>query len=292
MSSFSKEIFEEFFQFFAKSLKNSLAKNLDEDTCGNIGITFNDFVEVRSLNELKEDSAIYKMDYVVGQKQGKVAILVQEDLLAVISDVLTGGDGADVYKGSLSEIETNSVSRIMTEIFNDLEVAFRGAYDETLVFGTSFTTTLKESSEYATCLDGNAFNFMVDAKLSLKDDDGYVVRLLFNSSFLESLMQSFGFSESGGAIRKKERSKVDIECLSDISINITAELGSAQVPIKYALELTNGSVVELDTQNNADIKIFANGLEFAYAQIVAVDDSFGIKITKIISPEERLEGLK
>lgn len=292
MASFSKEIYEEFFQVFAKSLKNSLAKNLDEETCPNIRLSFADFTEVRNVNDLKQDSAIYKIDYVVGQKQGKVAILIQEDLIASISDVLTGGEGIDVYKGALSEIETNSVSRIMTEIFNDLESNFRSTYDETLVFGTSFTTTLKEQSEYSTCLDGSGFNFYVDSRLSLKDSDEYIVRLLFNSAFLESLMQSVGFSESGVSSRKKERSSVGIDCLSDIMINVTAELGSTEVPIKYALEITNGTVIGLDTQNNADIKIYANGLEFAYAQIVAVDENFGIKITKILSPEDRLEGLK
>ncbi len=292
MADFSKEVFEEFFQVFAKSVKATLERNLDEDTCNNISLDFNNFSEFRSVNEQKNNSAVYKIDYVVGQKQGRVAILVQEDLIAAISDILTGGEGTDVYKGSLSEIETNSVKKIVTDIFNDLENSFKGAYDETLVFGTSFTLTLKEVPEYLSCLDGSGFNFVADAELSLTGESKFAIKLLFNMSFLESLMQDLGYSESGGSTRKRERTKVELDCLSNIDIDITAELGRTQVPIKYALELTEGSVVELDTQNNADIKIFANGLEFAYAQIVAVDENFGIKITKIISPEERLEELK
>ena len=53
------------------------------------------------------------------------------------------------------------------------------------------------------------------------------------------------------------------------------------------LGLVSGSIIELDTYDNADIKVFANGLEVAKAQVVVVDDHFGIKITKLISPEER-----
>lgn len=292
MTNFSKEAFEEFFKPFFKSIKTTLSRHLDEDTCDAIEMKLDDFVEVRNADDAKEDSLIYKIDYVVGQKQGKVAILVQEDLIAAISDILTGGEGTDAYKGMLSEIETNSVSKIVTEIFPDLETAFFNAFDDNLVFGTTFSTTLKEQPAYSSILEGCGFNLVFNCSLALNQNSSYKVKLLFNSTFLEALIKGMGYSENGTITRKKERTNIDIDCLADININITAELGHTQVPIKYALELTTGSVVELDTQNNADIKIFANGLEFAYAQIVAVDEYFGIKITKIISPEERLEELK
>jgi flagellar motor switch protein FliN/FliY len=55
--------------------------------------------------------------------------------------------------------------------------------------------------------------------------------------------------------------------------------------------LTKGSILELDTYENSDIKVYANGLEVARAQVVVVDEHFGIKITKIISPEERFNDI-
>lgn len=81
----------------------------------------------------------------------------------------------------------------------------------------------------------------------------------------------------------------NIDCLSDVDINIVAQLGKAQVPMKYALELNEGSIIELDTLNEADIKVYANGVEFAHAQVVALEENFGLRITKIISPEQREE---
>lgn len=81
----------------------------------------------------------------------------------------------------------------------------------------------------------------------------------------------------------------NIHYLSDVDINIIAELGKTQVPIKYALELNEGSIIELDTLNEADIKVYANGVEFAHAQVVALEENFGLRITKIISSEQREE---
>ena len=104
-------------------------------------------------------------------------------------------------------------------------------------------------------------------------------------------MDDLGLYRSNSAAKKESISKMDIDRLADVKINITAELGRARVPIKYALELVRGSLIELDTLNNADIKVFANGIEFARAQIVAVEEDFGLKITQVISPEERLEYL-
>ena len=79
----------------------------------------------------------------------------------------------------------------------------------------------------------------------------------------------------------------DISKIADIKIDIFAELGRSKISIKQVLGLVGGSIVELDTYENSDIKVFANGLEVAKAQVVVIDEHFGIKITEIVSPEER-----
>lgn len=98
-------------------------------------------------------------------------------------------------------------------------------------------------------------------------------------------MVESNFTQTSDEIENENVS--NIERLADVDINIIAELGKAQVPMKYALELSEGSIIELDTLNDSDIKVYANGVEFALAQVVALEDNFGLKITKIISPEER-----
>lgn len=288
MNSQQQELFTEFFKIFSKPVVKPLMRKLDKDICKKISFSFNSFTEIKDAEELKKDNTLYKLEYATGKRQGNIALLIPEELLANISDILTGGDGKNVYKGSLSEIETNSVAPILTEIFREAESNFSHTYNHDLVFSANSHMVLKEMPDYKVNSGSTFLDLFIDCTISLNEGEKYKIGILLTKFVVEQLMNDLGFSSANAEARLTERSNIDIGCLSDIKINITAELGRAQVPIKYALELVGGSIVELDTQNNADIKVYANGVEFAYAQVVAIEENFGLKITKIISPEERL----
>lgn len=280
---------KDLFQSIMDSIGRTLSKNLDTDICTNIQFKLSSLSKVKNVEDLKENNAVYRLDYAVGERQGNLSILIPEELIAFISDILTGGSGEDVYKGSLSEIETNSISKILEKIFKNVESDFKKDYEHDLAFSADAEFLLKEMPEYSIGKDDIFFDFSIDSTLTLTDKNEYKIVLLFNSNILKGVMDDLGLSKANPNLRKSEINQLNVDNLSDIKINITAELGKAKVPIKYALELVQGSLVELDTLNNADIKVYANGVEFAYAQVVAVEDNFGLKITKIISPEERLE---
>lgn len=279
-----------FLQIFSGSVKKTLAKNLDADACPKIDFSIDNSSKIFDAEGLKENRVIYQLDYTTGSRQGSLAILIPEEFIAVASDLLTGGEGdKTVYKGSLSEIEINSTSKIFDKIFRELEEDFKREYDSNLVFSTTPILLLKEMPEYIITSAIEPFNFLVNNTLTLSDDKEYKIDFLLGLSTVESIMKDLGLVKSNVVAKKIDLSAVDISRISDVKIHITAELGRTRVPIKYALELIRGSLVELDTVNNSDIKVFANGIEFAHAQVVAVEDNFGLKITKIISPEERLE---
>lgn len=279
-----------FLQVFADSIKQTLIKNLDVDACPKLDFCIDSSSRISDADNLKEDKMIYRLDYTTGNRQGTLVILIPEELIAVVSDLLTGGNGdKTVYKGSLSEIETNSVANIFEKIFRSAEDDFKRIHDCNLVFSANPLLLLKEMPEYQITEAEESLNFSVSNTLTLSDDKEYKIDFIMSLSVLEAIMKDLGLVKPGAVAKKIDFSAVDVSRISDVKINITAELGRARVPIKYALELIRGSLVELDTLNNSDIKVFANGVEFAHAQVVAVEDNFGLKITKIISPEERLE---
>lgn len=280
-----------FFQIFADAINKILPKNLDEDVCPKIKFSIDSSSQIQDAESLKEDSVIYQLDYAAGNRQGSLVVLIPEELVAVVSDILTGGNGEGVYKGSLSEIETNSTSKILDKIFRKIEEDFKQKHDYNLVFSADPVFLLKENDDYKIVSDHHSFNFLIDNTLTLSEDKEYKIKALLNIQPVEGLMKDLGLIKQNAAAKKIDISSLDVSRLSDVKINITAELGRTRVPIKYALELVRGSLVELDTLNNSDIKVFANDVEFAYAQVVAVEENFGLKITKIISPEERLENL-
>ena len=292
MSNAQQNMMIEFFQIFTGPVVRVLKQELDNDICKKIQLNVVSTSEVRDAEELKGKSAIYKIDYATGDYQGKLVILLPEEFVASIADILMGGTGKAAYKGSLSELETNSLSKIMEQVFREIENTLKRKHDLNLAYSARPQLLLKEmQEEYFINSEDMAFDLFVDNVLVLNDDIEFRIGFLLTSNVTDKVMIDLGFNKSDPTARKVNINSLSIDNLEDVKIDVTAELGKTRVPIKYALELVRGSLVELDTINNSDIKVFANGVLFAYAQVVAVEENFGLKITKIVSSEERMEAL-
>jgi flagellar motor switch protein FliN/FliY len=83
----------------------------------------------------------------------------------------------------------------------------------------------------------------------------------------------------------------DIDIIMDIPVTLTVELGRTRIPIKQILQLAQGSVVELDGLAGEPMDVLVNGCLIAQGEVVVVNDKFGIRLTDIITPSERLRKL-
>jgi len=83
----------------------------------------------------------------------------------------------------------------------------------------------------------------------------------------------------------------DIGMILDIPVQLTVELGRTRVPIKNLLQLAQGSVVELDGLAGEPMDVLVNGYLIAQGEVVVVNDKFGIRLTDIITPSERIRKL-
>ncbi|MGS5088834.1 flagellar motor switch protein FliN [Hydrogenophaga sp. A37] len=80
----------------------------------------------------------------------------------------------------------------------------------------------------------------------------------------------------------------DIQMVLDIPVQLTVELGRTKVPIKYILQLAQGSIVELDALAGEPMDVLVNGYLIAQGEVVVVNDKFGIRLTDIVTPSERM----
>lgn len=94
-------------------------------------------------------------------------------------------------------------------------------------------------------------------------------------------VQSFG---PGGEIPHSN----DINMVLDIPVQLSVELGRTRVPIKYILQLGQGSVVELDALAGEPMDVLVNGYLIAQGEVVVVNDKFGIRLTDVVTPSERI----
>ncbi len=83
----------------------------------------------------------------------------------------------------------------------------------------------------------------------------------------------------------------DINMILDIPVQLTVELGRTRIPIKHILQLAQGSVVELETMAGEPMDVLVNGYLIAQGEVVVVNDKFGIRLTDIVTPSERMRRL-
>ncbi len=101
-------------------------------------------------------------------------------------------------------------------------------------------------------------------------------------------LESFENTENlGGGLG----SNPDLDVILDIPVMISMEVGSTQIPIRNLLQLNQGSVVELDRLAGEPLDVLVNGTLIAHGEVVMVNEKFGIRLTDVVSPSERINRL-
>jgi flagellar motor switch protein FliN len=101
-----------------------------------------------------------------------------------------------------------------------------------------------------------------------------------------------GYHAAAPAPRARAPQPENIEMLLDIDLDVSIELGSSNLSIKRILELAPGSIVELDRMAGEPVDLMVNSKVVAKGEVVVIDESFGIRILSLISPEERIKSLR
>ena len=99
------------------------------------------------------------------------------------------------------------------------------------------------------------------------------------------IFPSFGGTAGSGGMMN------ELDMILDIPVQITVELGRTKITIKNLLQLAHGSVVELDAMAGEPMDVLVNGTLIAQGEVVVVNDKFGIRLTDIITPSERMRKL-
>ena len=103
---------------------------------------------------------------------------------------------------------------------------------------------------------------------------------------VESLANT-GRSSGGGGVKDR-----NLDLILDIPLKVTVELGRTKMPVSELLNLTQGSVIELAKLAGEPMEVLVNDKLIARGEAVVVNEKFGVRLTDIISPSERIEQLK
>ncbi len=99
-------------------------------------------------------------------------------------------------------------------------------------------------------------------------------------------------SSSAPSVPAGKGGERNLDLVLDIPVTISMEIGRVKVPIRNLLQLTQGSVVELDRLAGEPLDVLVNGTLIAHGEVVVVNERYGIRFTDVVSPAERVQGLR
>ncbi|CAI8934835.1 flagellar motor switch protein FliN [Pseudomonas sp. IT-P74] len=139
------------------------------------------------------------------------------------------------------------------------------------------------ADEWAAALEetGDAGQADIDALLAA--DSG-------NSASNRLPMEEFGSVPKNNDPVSLEGPNLDV--ILDIPVSISMEVGSTDINIRNLLQLNQGSVIELDRLAGEPLDVLVNGTLIAHGEVVVVNEKFGIRLTDVISPSERIKKLR
>jgi flagellar motor switch protein FliN/FliY len=109
----------------------------------------------------------------------------------------------------------------------------------------------------------------------------------------EALATAFGDTDlaTAGASAAHE-ADMSLDVILDVPVTLSLEVGRTRMPIRNLLQLNQGSVVELERGAGEPLDVFVNGTLIAHGEVVVVNDRFGVRLTDVVSPSERIRRLR
>jgi flagellar motor switch protein FliN/FliY len=130
-----------------------------------------------------------------------------------------------------------------------------------------------------------------------KDDqdamaDDWAAAMAEQSTADDTGSQAVSFEELKDDGSKMGSVSPELEVILDIPVSISMEVGRTSITIRNLLQLNQGSVIELDRLAGEPLDVLVNGTLIAHGEVVVVNEKFGIRMTDVISPSERIKKLR
>lgn len=107
----------------------------------------------------------------------------------------------------------------------------------------------------------------------------------------DEVVESVGLEEFDNIPNANTNGNPELDIILDIPVTISMEVGSTSITIRNLLQLNQGSVIELDRLAGEPLNVLVNGTLIAHGEVVVVNEKFGIRMTDVISPSERIKQL-
>lgn len=260
--------------------------------------------------------------------QGENVLFVKEDDAKVMVNLMMGGDGKSGLPEELGEIEVSAISEAMNQMMGSACTAMSDFLGRRINISPPETIWQDAEEAERAWLDEQKepFFVVVHFRLSIEDVVDSTMLQIIPLSFAQEIVRfllpqeepSTTQTEEPPLFREKpkeeerERAKVkaqpvefvefkkrsepqkqgNLELLFDVTLPLVVELGRTRLSVREILDLGPGSIIELDKLAGEPVDLYVNDVLFARGEVVVIEENFGIRITEIVSPEERMRSIR
>ena len=247
-----------------------------------------------------------------GGMEGELFFTISKPLTALLADLMMMGDGAapyeDDHQDALTELSNQMMGAISTAMGTDLQInttAVQANVSEfdpgSPPFGLEGSIQVKlvvqieghDVHNICLVLPQDLSQSMFDHCAAMNQGSDIGERGAEAPTFDES-----GFGAGAGGVPAvattgmSNTGNPNIDMLLDVPLNVTIELGRANMSIRKILELGPGSIIELDRLSGEPVDLLVNDKVVAKGEVVVIDEYFGIRVISLVSPEERIKQLR
>ncbi len=244
-----------------------------------------------------------------GAASGAAAVTMPTHDAALLADLLMGGDGSNP-PADLGDLHQNAAKEVVTPIVNGLASSLARELGSSLSAGSLFVRTDNQPplagrgtrvfAQYSFEVEGlrsGMFFLTLDNSLA-RGIAGTRAAAAASPKAATSApapqrqvgVQAVSFPALAPTLTENQTK--NIELLADVPMQVTVELGRRTMMIRDVLELGTGSIIELDKLAGEPVDLLVNQKLIARGEVVVIDESFGVRVTDIVTPIERIKGLQ
>ncbi|MDI9639348.1 flagellar motor switch protein FliN [Kamptonema cortianum] len=289
MASFSQETISKFSTFQA-ALWQSTALAVSE--AAGMKVSFNDPLTLSAaVNDLPAEfsGAQLIISFAFSERpENPQLLIISQDSLVDLCNALTGKELESVEDNSIAEIRP-----VLEGIVQGLCLAAGRSRNEAIA-ATGLSIRM-HAFQLPQALQGQGNLVRVNTRISLEGVNGTVTWLLDEdlARYILNIESSETSDRKSGTDNRDLPDLGDsgLEMLLDIPLEVTVELGRLRMVVRDVVELGSGSIIEIDKAAGEPVDVMVNNRLVARGEVVVIEDNFGVRITEILTPSDRIARL-
>ncbi len=285
-------------ELLKKLVKESITSVLSMLLGKEVDCKVDDFEEATKdviLNRFAEHKRVVVSMFEHKESGGELYFILSEKFGGLVSNYIMG---VEEEKESIGDEDIDALSEVGNQVASNLGISLKGELDKDFNFSQAKTNVIELGELYEKIKTDEVDFSNVEVKIGDKSNNLIIAMTKDLSAYLEGGHTEKSPAEvSGGRemepIRPSEPMDINskIEMLLDVELPVVIRIGKTEMYLKNILKLGTGSIIQLDKVVDEPVELFVNDKLIARGEVVVVDSNFALRITEIVSKEERIRSL-